>query len=128
MDVPVWGGFFASILLRIHGSKTYFFGGILISDTQTFESDGQLSCFCDMQMYICYFPSSGWTLCVRRAFWEGVVMATQIFCEEGNIRGNPTSLACCLCSCLAPTDYYCRNTRWLYQAKLVEENHLLGLL
>ena len=34
MDVPVWWGFFAPIHLRIHASKTDFFGGIesLISE------------------------------------------------------------------------------------------------
>ena len=42
MDVPVWGGggFFASIHLRIQGSNTRFVGGIVISETWTFEPDG----------------------------------------------------------------------------------------
>ena len=34
------GGFFASIHLRVRGSKTGFFGGNVISETWTFEPDG----------------------------------------------------------------------------------------
>ena len=32
MHVPVWGGFFASILLCEHGLNTGFFSGIFISE------------------------------------------------------------------------------------------------
>ena len=34
------GGFFACIHLRVHGSKTGFFGGIVIYEMWTFEPDG----------------------------------------------------------------------------------------
>ena len=62
MDVPVWGlSLHLSIHLCVHCSKTGYFGGILISDMQTFQPDGYLDCFCDIQMYIDHFTLSGWT-------------------------------------------------------------------
>ena len=83
----VLGGFFASILLWVHGSKTGFFGGILICESWPFEPDGLLiSCFCDMYTYIYHFlmhftSSAGPSTCMRAVpgIWEGVVVVTTIF-------------------------------------------------
>ena len=108
------GGFFASILLRVHGSKTYFFGDILISETDI-RARWLVKLFLRYTDIYWPFPII-WVdpLCAL-----GILGRRHGFHKITAIQGSlvaGTSLGCCLCSCLAQTvcgarrHVYCRST------------------